>query len=48
MSPRACPLATADLFLVATPSALLALVAVVFLKETPLKTTSGVERLAEE
>ncbi|MER6404430.1 MDR family MFS transporter [Streptomyces viridosporus] len=40
--------ATADLFLVATPFALLALVAVVFLKEKPLKTTSGMERLAEE
>ncbi len=40
--------ATADLFLVATPFALLALVAVVFIKEKPLKTTSGLERLAEE
>jgi hypothetical protein len=40
--------ATADLFLVATPFALLALIAVVFLKEKPLKTTSGMERLAEE
>ncbi len=40
--------ATADLFLIATPFALLALVAVVFLKEKPLKTTSGMERLAEE
>ncbi len=40
--------ATADLFLVATPFALLALVAVVFIKEKPLKTTSGMERLAEE
>ncbi|WP_437023394.1 MDR family MFS transporter [Streptomyces sp. enrichment culture] len=39
---------TADLFLVATPFALLALVAVVFIKEKPLKTTSGMERLAEE
>lgn len=40
--------ATADLFLVATPFALLALVAVVFIKEKPLKTTNGMERLAEE
>lgn len=40
--------ATADLFLVATPFALLSLVAVVFIKEKPLKTTSGMERLAEE
>ncbi|WP_437050128.1 MDR family MFS transporter [Streptomyces sp. enrichment culture] len=39
---------TADLFLVATPFALLALIAVVFIKEKPLKTTSGMERLAEE
>jgi EmrB/QacA subfamily drug resistance transporter len=40
--------ATADLFLIATPFALFALIAVVFLKEKPLKTTSGMERLAEE
>ncbi|MER7486517.1 MDR family MFS transporter [Streptomyces sp. NPDC126497] len=40
--------ATADLFLIATPFAFLALIAVVFLKEKPLKTTSGMERLAEE
>lgn len=40
--------ATADLFLIATPFAVLALVAVVFIKEKPLKTTSGMERLAEE
>ncbi|MFJ1750754.1 MDR family MFS transporter [Streptomyces sp. NPDC088116] len=40
--------ATAELFLVATPFAALALVAVVFLKEKPLKTTTGLERLAEE
>ncbi len=40
--------ATADLFLIATPFALLALVAVVFIKEKPLKTTSGMERLVEE
>ncbi|MBT3149446.1 MFS transporter [Streptomyces sp. CHD11] len=40
--------ATADLFLVATPCALLALITVLFLKEKPLKTTSGMERLAEE
>ncbi|MEV1066732.1 MDR family MFS transporter [Streptomyces sp. NPDC050263] len=40
--------ATADLFLIATPFALLTLVAVLFIKEKPLKTTSGMERLAEE
>ncbi|WP_189219377.1 MULTISPECIES: MDR family MFS transporter [Streptomyces] len=40
--------ATADLFLIATPCALLALITVVFIKEKPLKTTSGMERLAEE
>ncbi|MFD4157313.1 MDR family MFS transporter [Streptomyces hydrogenans] len=40
--------ATGELFLVATPFALLALVAVLFVKEKPLKTTSGMERLAEE
>ncbi|MDN3270680.1 MDR family MFS transporter [Streptomyces sp. MA15] len=40
--------ATADLFLIATPCALLALLTVVFIKEKPLKTTSGMERLAEE
>jgi EmrB/QacA subfamily drug resistance transporter len=40
--------ATADLFLVATPCALLALLTVVFIKEKPLKTTSGMERLAAE
>ncbi|WP_394436855.1 MDR family MFS transporter [Streptomyces sp. SGAir0957] len=40
--------ATGDLFLVATPFALLALVAVVFIKEKPLKDTSGMERLAKE
>ncbi|WP_459076350.1 hypothetical protein [Streptomyces nanhaiensis] len=40
--------ATADLFLVAAPFALVALVAVVFIGEKPLKTTSGMERLAEE
>ncbi|MEU3186163.1 MDR family MFS transporter [Streptomyces sp. NPDC006923] len=41
-------LATAELFLVAAPFAALALVAVIFIKEKPLKTTSGLERLAEE
>ncbi|MFF0747471.1 MDR family MFS transporter [Streptomyces sp. NPDC004111] len=41
-------LATADLFLIAAPFAALALVAVIFIKEKPLKTTSGMERLAEE
>ncbi|MFB4317022.1 MFS transporter [Actinomadura sp. 21ATH] len=40
--------ATADLFLVATPFALLVLVIVPFIKEKPLKTTSGMERLADE
>ncbi|WP_030742697.1 MDR family MFS transporter [Streptomyces sp. NRRL F-5135] len=40
--------ATAELFLVATPFAALALVAVLFIKEKPLKTTSGMERLAQE
>ncbi|MEV8390060.1 MDR family MFS transporter [Streptomyces sp. NPDC056650] len=40
--------ATAELFLVAAPFAALALVAVLFIKEKPLKTTSGMERLAEE
>lgn len=38
--------ATADLFLVATPFALLVLLIVPFIKEKPLKTTSGMERLA--
>ncbi|MDT0444400.1 MDR family MFS transporter [Streptomyces johnsoniae] len=40
--------ATADLFLVATPFAAIALIVVLFIKEKPLKTTSGTERLAEE
>ncbi|MEV0528805.1 MDR family MFS transporter [Streptomyces sp. NPDC050439] len=40
--------ATGDLFLVATPFALLALIAVLFIKEKPLKNTSGMERLAQE
>jgi EmrB/QacA subfamily drug resistance transporter len=40
--------ATAELFLVATPFALLALIAVLFVKEKPLKTSSGMERLSEE
>ncbi|MCQ4209896.1 MDR family MFS transporter [Streptomyces longispororuber] len=40
--------ATGDLFLVATPFAVLALIAVFFIKEKPLKDTSGMERLAEE
>jgi EmrB/QacA subfamily drug resistance transporter len=40
--------ATAELFLIATPLAALALVVVLFIKEKPLKTTSGAERLAEE
>ncbi|WP_320781244.1 MDR family MFS transporter [Streptomyces sp. CRN 30] len=41
-------ISTADLFLYATPCALLALITVLFIKEKPLKTTSGMERLAEE
>jgi EmrB/QacA subfamily drug resistance transporter len=40
--------ATADLFLWATPFALLALIAVLFIKEKPLKTTTSTQRLAEE
>lgn len=40
--------ATADVFLWATPFALLALIAVLFLPEKPLKTTSGTQRLVEE
>ncbi|MFJ2113721.1 MDR family MFS transporter [Streptomyces sp. NPDC087850] len=45
---HAYAVATAELFLISTPIAALAVVAVVFLKEKPLKTTSGMERLAEE
>ncbi|MFB6394643.1 MDR family MFS transporter [Polymorphospora sp. 2-325] len=40
--------ATGDLFLVAAPFAVLALVAVLFIKEKPLKTKTGAERLEEE
>ncbi|MEU9878802.1 MDR family MFS transporter [Streptomyces phaeochromogenes] len=40
--------ATAEIFLWATPFALLALIAVLFLKEKPLKTTTSTQRLAEE
>ncbi|NEK85031.1 MFS transporter [Blastococcus saxobsidens] len=40
--------ATAELFLIATPLAALALVVVLFIKEKALKTTSGAQRLAEE
>ncbi|MFW3168508.1 MDR family MFS transporter [Geodermatophilus sp. CPCC 206100] len=40
--------ATADLFLVATPLAALALVVVLFIREKALQTTSGAQRLAEE
>jgi EmrB/QacA subfamily drug resistance transporter len=40
--------ATAELFLVATPIAALALLVVLFIREEPLKTTSGAQRLAEE
>lgn len=39
---------TSDLFLIATPFAALALVAVLFLKEKPLKTTDASQRLVEE
>ena len=41
-------IATADLFLIATPVAFLAIIAVVFIKEKPLSTLSGDERLAKE
>ncbi|MCZ2860369.1 MDR family MFS transporter [Blastococcus sp. VKM Ac-2987] len=40
--------ATAELFLIATPLAALALVTVLFIRERALKTTSGSQRLAEE
>lgn len=40
--------ATADIFLVGTPIAFLALVAVLFIREKPLHTLSGDERLAQE
>jgi EmrB/QacA subfamily drug resistance transporter len=40
--------ATAELFLIATPLAALALVVVLFIREKALKTTSGAQRLAEE
>lgn len=40
--------ATADLFLVAAPVAALAVIAVLFIKEKPLKDTSGMERLTAE
>ena len=40
--------ATADLFLVGAPIALLAVIAVVFIKEKPLHTLSGDERRAQE
>jgi len=40
--------ATAELFLVGTPIALLAVVAVLFIKEKPLHTLSGDERRAQE
>ena len=41
-------IATAELFFWATPFALLALIAVLFIEEKPLKTTTSTERLAEE
>jgi len=40
--------ATADLFLVGTPIALLSVIAVLFIKEKPLHTLSGDERRAQE
>ena len=40
--------ATADLFMMSVPFAVLALIAVLFIKEKALLTTSGAERLAEE
>ncbi|WP_143466110.1 MDR family MFS transporter [Kribbella sp. ALI-6-A] len=40
--------ATADLFMMSVPFAVLALVAVLFIKEKPLLTTSGAERRADE
>jgi EmrB/QacA subfamily drug resistance transporter len=40
--------ATADLFLIGTPIALLAVIAVLFIKEKPLHTLSGDERRAQE
>ncbi|MFI9626527.1 MDR family MFS transporter [Streptomyces sp. NPDC052042] len=45
---QAYGVATAQVFLFGTPFALLALIAVLFIKEKPLKTQSGLERLAEE
>ena len=40
--------ATADLFLVGAPIAFLAVLAVLFIKEKPLSTLSGDERLRQE
>ncbi|GAB4081732.1 MDR family MFS transporter [Modestobacter muralis] len=40
--------ATAELFLIATPLAALALLVVLFIREKPLQTTSGAERLESE
>jgi MFS family permease len=40
--------ATSDLFLISAPIALLVVVAVAFLKHLPLKTQSGLERMAAE
>lgn len=40
--------ATADVFLIGAPFAFLALIAVLFIKEKPLKTQSGMARLAQE
>ncbi|MEV4416046.1 MDR family MFS transporter [Catellatospora sp. NPDC049609] len=41
-------IATADLFLVGAPFAALALIVVLFIKEKPLSTLSGADRLAQE
>ena len=40
--------ATADLFMISVPIAVLALVAILFIKEKPLLTTSAAERRAQE
>ncbi|WP_190192457.1 MDR family MFS transporter [Streptomyces minutiscleroticus] len=40
--------ATGDLFLMALPFAVIGLIAVLFIKEKPLKTTTALERMAEE
>ncbi|KPC89728.1 hypothetical protein ADL27_39555, partial [Streptomyces sp. NRRL F-6602] len=40
--------ATGDLFLISAPFAVVALIVVLFIKEKPLKTTSGMERRLAE